>query len=66
MTEYELDQICQRTACDCNCMKCPYFAANQREELGLDEYDEDDEYDEEYTTEEQDYEFTYEYLDDTF
>lgn len=46
MTEYELDQICQRTACDCKCMKCPYFAQNQREELGLDDDDDDDYYDE--------------------
>lgn len=47
MTEYELDQICSRVACDCKCMSCPFMAKFQRSELGLDEgYDEyDDEYD---------------------
>lgn len=44
MTEWELDKICERTACDCNCMKCPYMAKFQRSELGLDEYDDDEDY----------------------
>lgn len=47
MTDYELEQFCIRnTDCGCDCMACPAFAANQREELGLDEHDasEDDDY----------------------
>lgn len=47
MTEYELDQICQRTACDCKCMKCPLMAKFQRSELGLDEGHDDYDYDDE-------------------
>lgn len=49
MTEYELDQLCKRTACDCKCMACPLMAKFQRSELGLDEYDE--EYDDDYNNE---------------
>lgn len=31
MTDYELDQICERnTDCGCNCMKCPIFAKYYR------------------------------------
>lgn len=41
MTEYELDRICERTACDCKCAKCPIMAKFMRSELGLDEYDEE-------------------------
>lgn len=26
MTEYELGKICENIDCDCNCMKCPFFA----------------------------------------
>ena len=26
MTEYELEKICENIDCDCNCMKCPFFA----------------------------------------
>jgi hypothetical protein len=26
MTEYELDQMCQKVTCDGNCMKCPIMA----------------------------------------
>lgn len=38
MTEYELDQYCDRHKdCDCMCMKCEAFAEYQRQELGLDE-----------------------------
>lgn len=44
MTEYELDQICERTACDANCYKCPLMAKFMRSELGLDEYDDEEEY----------------------
>lgn len=43
MTEYELDQICQRTACDCQCIKCPIMARFQRSQLGYDEFDDDEE-----------------------
>lgn len=43
MTEYELDQICERTACDCKCLSCPFMAQYLRSELGMDE----DEYNEE-------------------
>jgi len=40
MTDYELDRYCERhPECNCNCMKCPAFAQHQREELGLNEYD---------------------------
>ena len=42
MDEYQLDKFCERhPECDCNCMRCPAFAQHQREELGLDENDED-------------------------
>lgn len=42
MTDYELERYCDRhPLCDCNCMRCPGFAAYWREELGWD--DEDDE-----------------------
>ncbi len=44
MTEYELDQMCERTACDAKCWKCPLMARYQRSELGLDE--EEEEYEE--------------------
>ena len=44
MTEYELDQICERNPdCGCNCMKCEVFARYQRSQLGLDEYDDEEE-----------------------
>lgn len=40
MTDYELEKFCERNPdCGCDCMRCPAFAAHQREELGLDEYD---------------------------
>lgn len=43
MDEYQLEIYCQRhPLCDCNCIKCPGFGANQRHELGLDECDDDD------------------------
>ena len=34
MTEYELDQMCQKAICDCNCMKCPIMGKyiNYRED----------------------------------
>ena len=42
MTEYQLEEYCKRHShCDCVCMNCKGFAAYQRHELGLDEYDED-------------------------
>lgn len=42
LSEYELDQFCKRhPECDCNCMKCHAFIAHQREELGLNDYDND-------------------------
>lgn len=46
MTDYELEKYCNtHPYCDCNCMKCPAFAANRRHELGLDEdYYDDDEF----------------------
>lgn len=43
MTDYELEKICERNPnCDCDCMKCPFFAAYQREELGLDNDNEEE------------------------
>ena len=67
MTEYELDKLCQSIDCDCQCMKCPYFAKYQRTELGLDECDDDDDvYFDDEGYDEQPYEFTHEYLSDIF
>lgn len=43
MTEWELDQICERTACDCRCLTCPYMARYQRSQLGYDEDIDDEE-----------------------
>ena len=41
MDDYQLDQFCQRhPECDGKCMRCPAFIANQREELGLNDFDE--------------------------
>lgn len=39
MTEYELEQICERIACDFQCIKCPIMARFQRSQLGYDEFD---------------------------
>ena len=40
MTDYELEQLCKNNPdCGCECLACPAFIANQREELGLDECD---------------------------
>lgn len=45
MTEYELDKMCERNPdCGCDCMRCELFARYQRSELGLDKYDNDEEY----------------------
>lgn len=66
MTEYELDQICSRIDCDCNCMKCQLFAENINEELGMDEYDDADDYEDDEGYEEMPYEFSYEALSDIF
>lgn len=43
MTEWELDQICERTACDCKCLLCPIMARYQRSQLGYDEDTDDEE-----------------------
>lgn len=43
MSDYELEKICeQHPECDCNCMKCPFFAAYQRTELGMGEENEEE------------------------
>lgn len=48
MTDYELEQFCKNNPdCGCECLACPAFIANPREELGLDERD---------TSEDEDYE----------
>lgn len=39
MTEWELDQICEHTACDCKCGKCPIWARYWNSQLGCDEED---------------------------
>ncbi len=40
MNDYELEKFCERNPdCGCDCMNCPAFASNQREELGLNEED---------------------------
>lgn len=44
MDEWTFGQMCERTACDYNCMRCPLMARYQRELLGYDDEDEDDEY----------------------
>ena len=42
MNELELENYCNHHKyCDCNCMKCPAFAAYQRHQLGLDENDDE-------------------------
>lgn len=42
MTEYELDQQCERNPdCGCNCMKCELFAKYQRSQLGYEDDEED-------------------------
>lgn len=47
MTDYELEQFCERNPhCGCNCMKCPAFAANYRYNNGMDERDTSDDYNE--------------------
>lgn len=44
MTEYELDRYCAaHPYCDCNCVKCPAFAEYQREQLGRNEEDDEEE-----------------------
>lgn len=46
MTDYELSQFCARNPdCGCNCMKCPAFAANINKELGLNDYDNEEDFD---------------------
>lgn len=43
MDDYELERYCERHSnCNCLCLKCPAFIANQRNELGIDECDDDD------------------------
>ena len=43
MTEYELDKLCERNPdCGCNCLKCPLMAMYQRSQLGLDDYDDEE------------------------
>lgn len=43
MNEYELEMYCDRhKTCDCHCVKCPAFAAYQRHELGINDYDEEE------------------------
>lgn len=43
MDDYELELYCERHPyCDCLCLKCPAFIANQRHELGYDEIDNKD------------------------
>lgn len=45
MTEYELDQLCQRNPdCGCNCMSCQLFARYQRSELYGEDFDTEDDY----------------------
>ncbi|MCM1219647.1 MAG: hypothetical protein NC548_34640 [Lachnospiraceae bacterium] len=45
MTEYELEQICQSSPdCGCDCYHCEAYAAYYRSENGLDEYDDEEEY----------------------
>ena len=35
MNEYDLDRYCgEHKDCDCRCVKCPAFAAYQRQALG--------------------------------
>jgi hypothetical protein len=46
MDEWTFSQQCQRMACDANCMKCPLFGQYWREELGMDEGCEDEDYEE--------------------
>lgn len=42
MNDYELSRFYENYPdCDCNCMKCPAFACNMREELGYNENDEE-------------------------
>ena len=43
MTELELESFCDRHPnCDCNCIKRVGFAAYQREELGYNDNNEED------------------------
>ena len=43
MTELELESFCDRHPnCDFNCIKCVGFAAYQREELGYNDNNEED------------------------
>lgn len=42
LTDEQLELICERSGCDCECIKCPAFAANRRYHFGYEEEDDDD------------------------
>lgn len=45
MNDYELQQFCETNDfCDYNCMQCPAFAQNVRDELGFNDYNDNEEY----------------------
>lgn len=45
LTDEQLDRICDnsRGVCDCRCLQCPAFCANQRYHLGYTDEDEEEE-----------------------
>ena len=44
MTDYEFNQICESVECDYNCRKCSYFAAYQRANNGIGNYNDYERY----------------------
>lgn len=45
MDDFALERFCERNPdCGCNCMKCPAFAANYRYNNGLEDYENDEDY----------------------
>ncbi len=43
LTDEQLERICERSVCSCNCIKCEAFAANWRYHNGYED-DENEEY----------------------